>query len=112
MAENPTESAGVVIINIFNIPQGRTAEELLTLLRDVTREVIQRQPGFRSARLHVSLDGGHVANYAVWESEDAFRRVMGLPEARAHMERIARDFPRDARFYRVVDDFTSAEAQA
>jgi heme-degrading monooxygenase HmoA len=101
----------VVIINIFTIPAGRTAEDLLTLLGDVTREVMQRQPGFRSARLHVSLDGGHVANYAVWESEDAFRRVMGLPEAREHMERIAREFPRDARFYRVVNVFTNEDTQ-
>jgi heme-degrading monooxygenase HmoA len=112
MAENPTEPTGVVIINIFTIPEGKTADDLLTLLRDVTREVMRRQPGFRSARLHVSLDGSHVANYAVWESEDAFRRVMGLPEAREHMERIARDYPRDARFYRIVDNFTSSEAPA
>ena len=96
----------VVIINVFTIPEGRSAEELLHLLREVTTSVMQHQPGFLSADLHVSLDGTHVVNYAVWESEAAFGRIMHLPEAHAHFA-LTQTFPRDVRFYRITDTFAA-----
>jgi len=105
-SSTPGTPPSVVIINVFTVPAGRSAEELLQLLREVTTAVMQHQPGFVSAELHVSLDGTHVVNYAVWESEAAFGRVMQLPEARAHFAH-TQTFPRDVRFYRVTDTFTA-----
>jgi quinol monooxygenase YgiN len=95
-----------VIITLFTIPADRSAEELLHLLREVTTTVMQHQPGFRSATLHVSTDGTRVANYAIWDSEDAFRRVLRLPETQAHLAH-TQTFPREARFSSLVETFAA-----
>lgn len=94
--------ASATIINVFTVPEGHQAEELVTLLRDITEQVMRHQPGFRRATIHVSLDGTRVANYAEWESAEAFGQVMRSGVARNHMAEIDRLFPHDANIYQVV----------
>jgi len=94
-----------IFINMFTIPQGKQPEELITMLRNITRDVMQPQKGFRSSKLHISIDRERVVVYSEWDSEDDFRNVFRLPEAREQLERIIREFPRDPRFYTIVDVF-------
>jgi len=111
-----TESDGgvgeLVFINVFTIPQGKQPEELIAMLRTITQEVMQPQKGFRSSKLHVSLDRERVVVYSKWDSEEEFDATFRLPEARKQLERITREFPRDPRFYTVVEVFDSEPLSA
>ncbi len=44
----------VVLINVFEVPPGTEADFLSGW--EAARDVVRRQPGFLSARLHESLD--------------------------------------------------------
>ncbi len=114
MAHNTRTDGDVgkgIIINMFTIPQGKQPEELIAMLRNLAHDVMQRQKGFRSLKLHVSLDRERVVVYSEWDSADDFRNVFQLPEAREHLERIIREFPRDIRFYTIVDVFDVESVQ-
>ncbi|HWR48109.1 MAG TPA: antibiotic biosynthesis monooxygenase family protein [Pseudonocardiaceae bacterium] len=74
----------MTLINMFTVEPARQ-QELVQLLVTATEEVIQHQPGFVSANIHASADGGRVVNYAQWESEQAFRAMLANPQAREHM---------------------------
>ena len=80
------QGAGIALINTFTVAPGR-ADELLTVLQEATDEVMQHVPGFVSANFHRSLDGRQVANYAQWESKDAFDAMLRDEKAREHMGR-------------------------
>jgi heme-degrading monooxygenase HmoA len=64
--------------------------------------VMRHLPGFVSANIHRGLDGRHVANYAQWESREAFERMLGDPQARLHMEPIMRLATNEGNLYEVV----------
>lgn len=91
----------VTLINVFTVdPQEQQA--LVDLLIEATERTMRRQPGFVSANIHRSLDGRHVANYAQWESEAAFRTMLANAEAMVHMGR-ASDIARfEGYLYQVV----------
>ena len=110
--ETSGDAGKAIFINMFTIPQGKQPEELITMLRNLTHDVMQRQKGFRSLKLHVSLDRERVVVYSEWDSADDFRNVFQLPEAREQLERITREFPRDPRFYTIVDVFGAESVQA
>jgi len=74
----------VTLINVFTCAPERQ-EELLSLLQAMTEEVTRGLPGFISASLHRSLDGRHVANYARWESEAAWKAMVRHEAVRARM---------------------------
>jgi heme-degrading monooxygenase HmoA len=115
MADNTETGADArkaIFINVFTIPQGKESEELIAMLRDITRDVMQPKKGFRSSKLHLSIDKERVVVYSEWDSEDDFRKIWRLPEAREQLEKITRDFPRDPRFYTIVDVFLAEGAQA
>jgi len=103
--ETSGDAGKAIFINMFTIPQGKQPEELIAMLRNITRDVMQPHKGFRSSKLHVSLDRERVVVYSEWDSVDDFRNVFQLPEAREQLERITREFPRDPRFYTVVEVF-------
>lgn len=60
---------------------------LLDLLVQVAQQIMSEQPGYKSARVHRSLDGTKVAVYAQWRSRKDFEGLAGNPEAAAHMRR-------------------------
>ena len=75
----------ITLINIFTVAPERQAE-LVGLLQAMTDEVTRHLPGFISASFHRSLDGRHVANYAQWESEAAWKAMVRDPKVQARMD--------------------------
>jgi len=91
----------VTLINVFTVEpedQGR----LVDLLEEATGQVMRHLPGFISANIHRGLDGRHVANYAQWESREAFQRMLTDPEAGRHMEPIRQIATNEGYLYEVV----------
>ncbi|BCI52565.1 antibiotic biosynthesis monooxygenase [Mycolicibacterium litorale] len=77
-------SPHVTLINVFTVePQNATA--LVDLLSQATEDVMRHQDGFRSANIHLSADRTRVVNYAQWDSQEAYRRMLADPVAREHM---------------------------
>ena len=75
----------VTLVNVFTVEPHRQAE-LIELLDRATEEVMRHRPGFVAANIHRGLEGTRVANYAQWESVEAFRAMLADPTARTHME--------------------------
>lgn len=73
------ESKVISLINTFTVIPGKQ-EELIRLLEETNERYMSRQAGFISANIHKGIDGDKVANYAQWESREAFDRVMRDPE--------------------------------
>lgn len=72
------------LINVFTV-EPESAAELATLLASATEDVMQHQPGFRSANIHLSTDRTRVVNYAQWDSAEAYQAMLSDPTAREHM---------------------------
>ncbi|MGH9287606.1 MAG: antibiotic biosynthesis monooxygenase family protein [Acidimicrobiales bacterium] len=83
---NDGAANGVTLINVFTVDPGRQ-DELVELLVRATEDVMSKQPGYLSARIHRSLDGGKVAVYARWRSTDDIRALAENTDAAAHMRR-------------------------
>ena len=78
----------VILINTFTV-EPEEADQLLEAWA-ADSEVMKRQPGFISAQLHRGIGGSSVFfNYAVWESEEDFKRAFGNPDFQAKMQ----DYP-------------------
>jgi heme-degrading monooxygenase HmoA len=78
----------VILINVFEVPAGRDEEFLAGWQR--TAEYMRQQPGFRSTRLHVSLNAQaqfRYVNLAEWEDPASFQRAVSQDAFRA----VARD---------------------
>ncbi|MBW3590403.1 MAG: antibiotic biosynthesis monooxygenase [Actinobacteria bacterium] len=74
----------LTLINVFTVsPENQ--DRLVNLLIEATEQTMRHLPGFVSASIHKSLDGGRVINYAQWESREDFEAMMNEPEARGHM---------------------------
>ena len=82
------ESDICTLINVFTV-EPEKQQALVDLLDSATKEVMCHQAGFISANIHRSLDGRHVANYAQWQTTEAFQSMLRNPEAQAHMNRAA-----------------------
>jgi heme-degrading monooxygenase HmoA len=79
----------VTLINVFTVaPEDQ--QHLVDVLVDATQAVMRNQPGFVSADFHKSLDGTRVANYAQWQSREAFEAMLGDREASEHLGEAAR----------------------
>jgi len=76
------------MINVFTVAPER-ARELVELLTTATDEVIRCLPGFISANIHLSTDGGRVVNYAQWDSAEALQAMLQNPLARDHIDKCA-----------------------
>lgn len=82
----PETTGPITLINVYNCMPDRQ-EELMLALGGMT-EAARLLPGFRSARLHRSLNGRHVVNYAEWSDVAAWRAMVRHPSVQAHMGRI------------------------
>jgi heme-degrading monooxygenase HmoA len=76
----------VTLINVFTV-EPENQRELIDLLARATDEVMSKQSGYRSARIHRSLDGRRVAVYARWRSAQDFKALAENADAAAHMRR-------------------------
>jgi heme-degrading monooxygenase HmoA len=61
-------------------------EEISAAIQQLLSEVVSTQPGFISAHLHLSTDGGKVLNYFQWESQDAFNTFRANEEAMSQIQ--------------------------
>lgn len=78
------EGGPVVLVNTFVVPAPEADALLAAWTADA--EVMKRQPGFVSTRLHRGIAGSGVfLNYAVWDSVAAFRAAFTNPEFRARL---------------------------
>jgi len=96
-----TESGVCTLINVFAV-EPEKQQALIDLLDAATEEVMRHQAGFISASIHRSLDGRHVANYAQWESTEAFQSMLRNPDAQSHMNRAAAMATFEPVLYRVA----------
>lgn len=77
----------LVVIDIYSVELSRQ-QGLVDSLIDVVESVWKQQPGFVSASIHKSLDGGRVMNYAQWRSQedyDAFVKNSSVQSAGAKL---------------------------
>jgi heme-degrading monooxygenase HmoA len=95
------EQPVVTLINVFTV-EPDNQNRLVELLVEATDRVMRHLPGFVSANIHRGLDGRHVANYAQWESAEAFQRMLGDPEAGRHMGPIRELATNEGYLYEVV----------
>jgi len=89
----------VVLINAFEVPGGE--DEAFLQGWEHTREFLSTQEGYLSTRLHRSLSPEadfRFVNFALWESEQAFRDATSQPEFR----NAPVPFPFHASLYEVV----------
>ena len=78
------EASPVVLINVFTLDQADEAAFLDVWQDDAA--FMKRQPGFISTQLHRALgDSATYFNYAVWETNDAFRTAFGHPDFQAKL---------------------------
>ena len=64
----------VVLINTFEVPQGKEAETLAAWQK--SRDFLKTQPGYISTRLHQNIDPNgkyHFVNVARWRSAEEFK---------------------------------------
>lgn len=93
----------VVLINPFEVPEGREDECLA--LWDRAAEYMRAQPGFVSTKLHRALgpDARFLfVNVAEWESAHHFQRAIGTAEFKRIAIDAMRDFPHFPALYEVV----------
>jgi quinol monooxygenase YgiN len=74
----------VTLVNVFTVG-AENQQRLVDVLTDATEQTMKHLPGFVSASIHRSLDGGRVVNYAQWRSREDFAAMMRNPEAHPHM---------------------------
>jgi quinol monooxygenase YgiN len=72
------------LINVFTVEPEKAAA-LAAMLTSATEDVMQHQPGFRSANIHVSTDRTRIVNYAQWDSAQAYTAMLSDSTAREHM---------------------------
>ena len=78
------EAAPVVLVNLFTLASADESA-FLEVWRD-DAEFMKRQPGFISTQLHRAIGESPIyLNYAVWESNAAFRAAFTHPDFQAKL---------------------------
>ncbi len=73
------EKGPVVLVNLFTLDKAEEAAMLEAWTDDA--QFLQRQSGFISTQLHRAIgEGCAYLNYAIWESNAAFRAAFEHPE--------------------------------
>lgn len=74
----------VVLINLFTLDKADEAAMFKAWTDDA--QFMQRQPGYISTQLHRAIgDGCTYLNYAIWESNAAFRAAFTHPELQSKL---------------------------
>lgn len=82
------ECGPVVLINLFTLDKADEAALVAAWTEDA--KFMQRQPGYISTQLHRAIgDGCAYLNYAVWESNAAFRAAFSHPDFQSKLS----DYP-------------------
>ena len=78
---------GIAMINVFTVNDGKQ-QELVDFLTQSTKDLMRHFPGFISANFHKSTDGKYVANYAQWETQEAWEEMQKDPRAQAEFAHV------------------------
>ncbi|MDD9918283.1 MAG: antibiotic biosynthesis monooxygenase [Rhodospirillaceae bacterium] len=82
------ETGPVVLVNLFTLDKAEEAAMLQAWTDDA--EFMRRQPGYISTQLHRAIgEGCAYLNYAIWESNAAFRAAFSHPDFQAKLS----DYP-------------------
>jgi quinol monooxygenase YgiN len=77
-----TEDTGIqTVITTFETSPGN-CQDLLEALQDAYSNFISRQPGFRSASLHVNDAQTRIANYSQWDRREDYMAMLRTDEMR------------------------------
>ena len=87
MNETSPGPEAVTMINVFTFER-ENQQKVVDMLTSALENVMSKQPGFLSARVHRGLDGTRAAVYAQWRSREDFAALATNPDAAAHMRRI------------------------
>ncbi len=80
--------APVVLVNLFILD--KADEQVFLKAWGEDAQFMQRQPGFLSSQLHRAIgDGCAYLNYAIWETNAAFRAAFTSPQFQAKLS----DYP-------------------
>ena len=93
----------VILINPFEVPEGKEAKALATWER--VRDWMKRQPGYISTRLHraVTPDARFkLINVAEWESVEAFQAAVNHKEFLELTQGVMEEFPHFPALYEVI----------
>lgn len=99
----PNTAGPITLVNVYSC-QPERQDELMRTLRLLTEDA-RRLPGFRAARLHRSVNGKHVVNYAEWESTADWRAMVRHPAVQEHMARIVSLATFDPHIYEPAEVF-------
>jgi quinol monooxygenase YgiN len=99
----------LTLINVFTVSPDKQ-QQLVQMLVDATDATMKTIPGFVSANIHRSLDGGKVVNYAQWASKAAFEAMRANPAAQTHMKAVAAIAQFDPILCEVADAFDAEDA--
>jgi quinol monooxygenase YgiN len=88
------------VIIIFTV-KPEQQQELINTIKEFLATV-KTQPGFVSANLHKSLDGVKVANYAQWDSMEAYEAFRKNTEVQAKASKLFEFDTPDSHVYEIV----------
>jgi quinol monooxygenase YgiN len=95
------DSKVTTLINVFTV-QPNDQQRLVDLLIEATEKVTSQQEGIISAKIHKSLDGTRVVDYAQWKSKDAFDKMLKNPRAIIYMNDILSIAKLEGGLYEVI----------
>jgi heme-degrading monooxygenase HmoA len=87
-----------VIVNFETMPDEQS--RALELIGSYVGTFLSQQPGFISGRLHGSIDGKRIVNYAQWESEGHFKAFADKASSHPDLPEI-RKYKPEAGFFEV-----------
>ena len=76
------------LINVFTV-EPEKQKELFESLKEASKKILRKMPGYISANVHMGDDGKTVTNYAQWASFQEYQNFFAVPEVTEHMKKAA-----------------------
>jgi quinol monooxygenase YgiN len=108
MTQGPERDAAVTLINVFTVAPANQ-QRLLDLLVRATDGLVNRASGFMSATLHKSVDGGKVAMYSQWRSEEDYLAMRRDPAPQPYLQEALTIATFEPGIYEIVRTFSPLE---
>lgn len=97
-----TDLAVFTVIFSFEVESEDQQRELMKTVTDIVKTIVSKQPGFRSANLHRSLDGTKVVNYLQFKDKESFLAFKGNDQLQSQIQPRIAPFGPSAAPYEVV----------
>jgi quinol monooxygenase YgiN len=98
-----------IAVTVFTVAPEHQ-QQLIDLLARAGQEVIRRQPGFVSIKIHRSMDGAHVLTYSQWQSREAFDEAVQNASVIPYVQAVLKLATFEPHFYEVAAVIESDEA--